>query len=146
MDLQSSPNKWSCLPTAFAMAVGMPVADFLIKIGHDGSVIRNPDMPDPLCRTGFHIQECLYAALDLEIKFTPFEVVTRQGISEERSWLKRWVPEVDKLMADHKGVLLGRGRKHLHAVAWDGERVYDPSIGIYFLPSIHFTPHTFWLI
>lgn len=146
MDLQHSPNRWSCLPTAFAMAVGIPVSDFLIKLGHDGSELKNPDMPEPLCRAGFHIQECLYVALDLGIKFTPFEMVTRQGISETRSWVKPWTDKVHRLMADHRGVLLGRGRKNMHAVAWDGERVYDPSIGIYFLPSIHFAPNTFWLI
>lgn len=146
MDLQYSPNRWSCIPTAFAMAAGIPVSDFILKIGHDGSKVMHPDLLEPNGRKAFHIQECLAVCLDFGIKFTPFELVTRQGVSMERSWTTNWVDRVHRLMADHKGVLLGRGKRTMHAVAWDGERVYDSSIGIYFLPSVHFAPHTFWLI
>ena len=43
MILQRSPNAWSCMPTAFAMAVNAPVEDLILSIGHDGSEKTWPD-------------------------------------------------------------------------------------------------------
>ena len=63
MELQQRPEPWMCMPLAFAMALDMPVADLLAAIGHDGSEIVFPSLPEPLCRRCFHIQELIQVAL-----------------------------------------------------------------------------------
>jgi len=55
--IQKSPNRWSCLPTSFAMAADIPLSELLAEIGHDGSEIVDPGKPDPLCRRCFHPEE-----------------------------------------------------------------------------------------
>ena len=47
MELQQRPEPWMCMPLAFAMALDMPVADLLAAIGHDGSEIVFPNLPEP---------------------------------------------------------------------------------------------------
>ena len=56
------------------MVLDMPLADIFDEIGHDGSQIIWPDLPEPMCRRGFHPQElidvCLargYAATRIEL-------------------------------------------------------------------------------
>jgi len=63
MILQHSPNDWSCLPTAVAMALGVSVDELLEVIGHDGSEVTHPQLDAPACYRGFHPQEMIEAAL-----------------------------------------------------------------------------------
>ena len=59
MRLQTKPERWQCLVTSFAMALDMLVADVMREIGHDGGQVLWPDMPEPMCRRGFHPQELI---------------------------------------------------------------------------------------
>ena len=62
------------MPLAFAMALDMPVADLLAAIGHDGSEIVFPSLPEPLCRRCFHVQELIQVALSRGLAVTPVEL------------------------------------------------------------------------
>ena len=68
MELQHRPEPWMCMPLAFAMALDMPVADLLAAIGHDGSEIVFPSLPEPLCRRCFHIQELIQVCLGSRLR------------------------------------------------------------------------------
>jgi hypothetical protein len=72
MKIQKQPNRWSCLPTAFAIALDVDVNLFIKHIGHDGSEFIWPEMPEPMRRRAFHIQECLDIAMKLG--FAPVQV------------------------------------------------------------------------
>ena len=74
MELQQRPEPWMCMPLAFAMALEMPVADLLAAIGHDGSEIIFPSLPEPLCRRCFHVQELIQVALARGLAVTPVEL------------------------------------------------------------------------
>ena len=74
MELQQRPEPWMCMPLAFAMALDMPVADLLAAIGHDGSEIVFPSLPEPLCRRCFHVQELIQVALSRGLAVTPVEL------------------------------------------------------------------------
>ena len=74
MELQHRPEPWMCMPLAFAMALDMPVADLLAAIGHDGSEIVFPSLPEPLCRRCFHVQELIQVALSRGLAVTPVEL------------------------------------------------------------------------
>ena len=57
MKLQKQPNRWSCLPTSFAILLNIDVSNIFDFLGHDGSDILWPDLDDPYCRRSFHLQE-----------------------------------------------------------------------------------------
>jgi hypothetical protein len=118
-------NRWSCLPTAFAMAAGLSFETLIERIGHDGSEIIWPDLPEPQRRRAFHIQECINAvALDWGV--TPFELIGRISpngvlISE----INFQYPKLDTWT----GVALGLGMVsgNRHAVAFCNGEIFDPN-------------------
>lgn len=156
--IQKQPSKFSCLPTSFAIIMGIPVQQFIKCIGHDD--VR-----------GFHVQECLSMALALDWVFSPHETeptIEPAKCPNERcdgGWtngsrieckeccgdgvwrLAPRVTEFSTLLANHSGVLTGK-LKHIdgyHAVAWDHKikKCLDPR-GIVIGLEL-FEPDTFWL-
>lgn len=142
MKLQHQPNSWSCLPSAFAIVLDRKVQDVVEAVGHDGSNIVFQDLPDPQRRRSFHIQEVLIACLKLGHVFLPIYqqlTITPNGL-QKFSWICQ---EYDEFVSTHIGVFTGLtsgGRRH--AVAWDGQEVYDP-VGVRYNLS-GFYPNTFY--
>lgn len=160
--IQKQPSKFSCLPTAFAIIMGIPVTNIIDGIGHDDA-------------RGFHVQECLSFALMVGWAFSPHELepmVEPAKCRNERClgghvgyrgngsrieckeccgdgvWrLAPKVTEFSTLLANHHGVLTGK-LKHIegyHAVAWDRKvrKCLDPR-GIVIGLEL-FEPDAFWL-
>jgi len=131
MDLQLQPKRL-CLPTAFAMALDMPVADLLVAVGHDGSDIIFPGVAEPLCRRSIHIQELIDIALARGFAVTPIELFPTL-VPAADSPLKHtvayrhgnWRRFADTI-AQSRGVIDGAGRHCGHAVAYDHGRIFDP--------------------
>lgn len=135
MKLQIKPNPWSCIGTAFAVVLDIPVADLFGIIGHDGSQIAFPALPDPIARRGFHIQECIAVCLKLGYAITPVElfpvirgtppadqnVVVLFGDDESANWQR-----FEQTIQSSTGILEGVGRRSLHAVAYDRGTLFDP--------------------
>jgi len=71
----TNPNKWSCLPAAFAAALEVDITTILGILGHDGSEITHPDFDDPLCRRGFHPQELIKMCLQDGMLVTRVELL-----------------------------------------------------------------------
>ena len=122
------------------MVLDIPVADFFGLIGHDGSQIAFPVLPDPMARRGLHIQECIAACVRLGYAVTPIELfpvirptlanghaphkedlVVLFGEDELANW-KRF----EQTIKTSTGVLEGIGRRCLHAVAYDRGTIFDP--------------------
>lgn len=156
MNLQSSPNGWSCLPTSFAMVVDIPVSSFISMIGHDGS--ERPYASKNF-RAGFHEQECIRIADILGYSCTPFEAFPRLSPFKDGSEARVILfgsTEAANIVDFYSralfksGVITGRTLDGIgHAVAWDGHNVYDPRDKIYPLKDadIHnFLPRCFWKI
>lgn len=143
MQYQRSPNRWSCLATAFAMACRTNVNVFMSLVGHDGSDIMFPDLDDPLCRRSFHIQECIWAAMDCGFRPVEHQFKPRAGVSETRSYTLDYTDRIREHMNGNCGVLLGMGVKYPHAAAWNGTEILDPSIGVYDFGNQFFRPNTF---
>ena len=121
-----------CLPTAFAMALDMPVADLLAAIGHDGSEIVFPSLPEPLCRRCFHIQEPIQVALSRGMAVTPvqlFPVLQPTEVGPLRKTVlypdNNWRRFEETIRAS-RGVIDGTGARYGHVVAYDHGRIYDP--------------------
>lgn len=147
MKLVESPNRWSCLPCSFAMALDISLSEMLGRIGHSGDAIVWPDLPEPLRRRTFHIQECTAVCLYLGFGVTEYQfgpMLTADGIN-----VLEITPLIDiaKLMSVSKGVLIGKGRKRGHAVAWDGKHVFDPLGMVYDIENQSmFTPSSYFLV
>jgi hypothetical protein len=77
MEPIKNPNGWSCLPTAFATAIRVPLNDVLTFVGHDGSEIIYDHLSDPDSRRGFHYQEMIKMCLKLGKAVTRIELAPR---------------------------------------------------------------------
>jgi hypothetical protein len=73
MDQQTMPSKGLCLPTSFAMALDVPVADILKQLS-GWTLPAFPGLPEPLCWRGVHIQECIRIAQSMGFAVTPREL------------------------------------------------------------------------
>lgn len=143
MTLQLKPHKWMCLATSFAMALGIPVRRFCEIAGHDGSDVVFPDLPDPLCRRGFHIMEAIFVARRLSFAVTPVELFPMIGSTpmagptteivvpynhpgtgncQEDNW--RYFQD---LISMSTGVIECTTRQNRrHAVAFQFDHIFDP--------------------
>ena len=119
---QTQPNHWTCLPTSFAIVLGCEVSEIFDYLKHDGSDVLWPDLPEPMCRRSFHIQEMYDFCLDRNYAVTPFVPV--MGIAPIGGLVMTVKDErIVERMSHYQGVLTG----HTHAVAWSGDQVFDPS-------------------
>lgn len=121
---QSSPNNWSCLPTAFAIVLGCPVEYVLELIGHDGSEKLWPALPEPFCRRSFHIQELIMVAWKMNYCVTPFstecELQPRAMVNP-----KLFTVNLKSLLVNNVGVITGLYKGSPHAVAWKYPTIYN---------------------
>jgi len=131
MILQRKPSRWSCLPVSFAMALDIPVEALFKELGHDGSLIMWPDLPEPACRRGFHIQEMIEIALRRGYAVTPFELcpVLESG-GHQYAFDARWSAFAN-VIDTSIGILEGQGIRTRHAVAYYYGQIFDPDCGVY---------------
>lgn len=144
MNIQTQPNGWSCVPTSFAMVLGIPVSNLFSEIGHDGSEMIDGS------EKGFHIQECIYCAARRGYSVTPLQfkpVATPDGRSMRYYDFEK---EIVNIMRWSCGVITGIGlhSNQRHAVAWNAGVAHDPNGLTYPLSDFenHFSPDCFWLI
>lgn len=150
MILQRSPNRWSCLVSSFAMALGVPVEQLINTVGHDGSEIIWPELPEPSRRRGHHPQEMIYAAANLGFSVTPFEAfpVSLGAVGANPFVVPMSIPVEERMrlvMRGEVGVITGETMQGLaHAVAWNGSNILDPSGREYALED--FRLEMFWRV
>ena len=132
MNLQTQPNSWSCLPTAFAIALDVPISGIFECCGHDGSDIVFPKRTDPHGRRSFHIAEMVEFCNVLSkavIQVEQAPVSSNKYGDEYRlpiygdgdGRMLRW-------LTFNTGVLVGIVRGNQHAVAWNADGFcYDPN-------------------
>jgi hypothetical protein len=164
MKLIRQPNRWSCLPTAFAIALDVSYDSIIKAIGHDGSKKIWPGLPEPRCRRSFHIREMIDVCYDLryaviEVDKQPISVVETDEAwanlgfmlesaigfgsatvdqlklmkkaydtcNESTFQLLELNVKFEEYLKNNIGVLIGKAKNNLHAVAWDGNVIIDPS-------------------
>lgn len=146
MQLIRSPNQWSCTACAFAMVCNLTLDGIFLGIGHDGSEIVFPNLPEPLCRKGFPFPECIRLCLCRGLSVTPIDFEPRCTPDGEHYYELDHREFVYNMLEKYQCVIEGMGREHPHTVAWDRKQIYDPSIGIYDFENHYFTPERFWVI
>jgi hypothetical protein len=145
MITQVQPSAWSCFPTALAMCLDVPVQRMFDLLGHDGSEILWPELPEPLRRRSFAFQEMIHLAYLHGYALCSFQPTFYvRPTMEVGPYTLDAPPEylADKLRK-HQGVLTGvASGGSRHAVAWDGQSILDPNGTIY--PLHDFTVEYFW--
>jgi hypothetical protein len=135
MILRGNPNGWSCILASVAMVLDWSTKELIEEIGHDGSEVIFPDLPEPAKRRGFHIQEFVPLILKSGFSATAIFVLpcsTPDGNHFYDVPIKDPEVRFRDLVGENVGIFTGIMHKWHHAVAWDGYRIYDPSRGICF--------------
>jgi hypothetical protein len=131
--MQVQPNRWSCVPTAFAMCLNLDVKDVITSIGHDGSEIVRPEMPEPRCRRAFLTQELYKICINNGKSVTPFHKKLYRVDESTMIEVGSHEDYINLLLDNNIGVICGspKGKEIYHAVAWDGENILDPHDIVY---------------
>lgn len=120
------------------MVLNVEEQEIIDYIGHDGSEIIFPNLKEPECRRGFHIQELIDFTLSKDKSVIEIEGQCVQGpmISEKHTYFlnticgKHPVDRINDYMNQYSGILYGWLIKpNVHAVVWDHKRnkVLDPN-------------------
>ncbi len=138
------------MPLAFAMALDTPVADLLAAIGHDGSEVVFPTLPEPSCRRCFHIQELIQVALSRGFAVTPVELFPVLQPTEVGPFHKtvfyadnNW-RRFEATIQNSRGVIDGTGARLGHVVAYDHGHIYDPRSPVYEYSRLACEAHQFY--
>jgi hypothetical protein len=134
------------------MAMDSDIATLERLIGHDGSKIINPGFKGPGGREGFHFQQIIDAALALGYAPVPIEaapVQTATGADKHDVVFRDFNSNEDRFRAylsGTVGVIMGVAPSgYWHAIAWNGEKCYDPQGRIYPLSEIKIRVQLYWL-
>ena len=147
MRLMRQDTRWSCVAFSFAMAFDIDIKVFYNLLGHDGSEILFSDLPEPYCRRSFHPQEFFWVGRKLGYHVITVELTPILSPDNNIEWP---VPikclDFVQLLHNNIGVFTGSGVRTRHAVAWNGQKIYDPNGMIYEFAHPNFTPEVFYLI
>lgn len=101
------------------------------EIGHDGTEVKFPGLPPPMCYRGIHIQEILDCCLRRGYGLTPIQPLPRSCPQGEGVWALVYdspEPRFSEAIRDREGIILGKAANGgNHVFAWDGKMVLDPN-------------------
>lgn len=138
-----NPNGWSCLPTSFAIALGVSVEDVLSIIGHDGSEITHPLLKEPQCRRGFHPQEMIKMCLCHGLSVTSVELYPQaasnsgklRGVFNKQFDTGGWTWFKQNLFKSIGVIQCKTMSGSGHAMAYEGKitytEIHDPASGVF---------------
>ena len=148
------------------MVMDMPVEELCKFVGHDGSQVVCPHLPDPAKRRGHHIQEIILACMRLGKSITPLEYQPVLENSDGTRQLARLnAPNVgyywdlfSGYLDTSKGVLVGQASHqgqplpYNHAMACFFGVMFDPDGGEPFkatrknFEAMGFYPQCLWIV
>ena len=128
IEIQHAPNQWSCLATSFAMCFNIPILELFKLLGHDGSEIIWPDLEEPLCHRGHHLQELIDAGIHLNYAtmYVERENVLMHPTKDDFIIIQPKLT-IESYFDRFPGVILGIFNKIRHAVAYEKGIIYNPN-------------------
>jgi len=147
MDLIKGGSNFDCILAAAAMVMDIDLGELKTRIGHDGSETIFPNLSEPYCRRGFHMQEIIdqaflngWSVMSIEVKFglDPFN-------GDDPGFI---VPVEQKRISVYlkkfPGIIAGKRDDGNHAVAWNGRMIYNSAGHIYPLKEFKYYVEQFW--
>lgn len=123
MELQKQLGN-TCLVTSVAMCLGASALELMEELEYTGDEVWWPDLKEPYCRRGHHIQEMRILCLRRGKMLMEFDPMPMLGHSQESA--KNIFPDdVCKKLWEHycvSGIILTQN----HCVAFHHDTVYDP--------------------
>lgn len=124
------------------MVIDVPVKTIVDAIGHDGSEIIAPQLPEPRCRRAYHIDELTVAALGFGYALVQLDAHPTMIRSDGSTY--KVSPLLCYWLSGSPGLLGTVGPKQGHMCAWNGFQVYDPTVPM--ISEIKsYCVTTFWL-
>jgi hypothetical protein len=135
---QLKPHPWACSITSLAMAIGVPVIELMALLGHDGSEVIWPNLPEPSNHRGFHSQELVHLAWRFGYTMTTFDVfpyiLPTSGPGdpypvilnddENANWHQFF-----EIIENRKGIIEGRSGRWHHSMCFDHGEIFNPDGG-----------------
>jgi hypothetical protein len=135
MRVQKQPSPWTCLVTSFAIVIDVDARDLMDEIGHDGSEIVFPALPEPYNRRSHHVQELIDCCERRGIWVTPFDAMPTSSsiVDVPEPYLLKMKLEpgarFTQILTTHIGVIVGQDpERRPHAFVWDGKGIIDPAL------------------
>jgi hypothetical protein len=112
------------------MATESTLEHYIEKLGHDGSELWWPDIPDPYGRRCFDVQECANVAFKLGYFVHEIRNSYAYGPPDREPRKIEVNPKfLENMMFEGQGILLVTPKyndQNSHCVAWDRKEVFDP--------------------
>jgi len=126
MKLQKAPISHTCLATSFAMVLDVDAKDILDSC-LDPHILLWPQLEEPQCFRGSHIQEMIDYAWGMGYSVTEIQAIPMfgaLGCTETYPMVgdDYEMRRIRTYIYHYVGVIT----TPTHAVAWDGEMIYDP--------------------
>lgn len=136
------------------MALDLPVAELIRSIGHDGSEILWDNLPEPMCRRGFHSQELIAECLERRHGCTPIEVAPAIGPTQGDGVYQVYGPDVRKerllsYITCPNTVIECEGKRYRHTIHGRQGHIFDPAGREYEctdLDLFNLEPYRIWII
>jgi len=145
VQLLNQRSKPQCMLYAGAMLLDEDPETLISEIGHDGLERVWKDLHMPACLRGFHIQELLDCCMRRGLGLMLVELLPRSGAQGSTLWRKVFPTDnmaqtrFSAAIQGRPGIFVGKAASGgNHAVAWDGENIYDPNGRIYGVDEFHF--------
>ena len=134
LKVQKKINSWGCLPTSFAIVLGIDVKELYEKIGHDGGEIIDGGK-EPYCRRGVHTQEVIDVCLGMGYAVTQIDCLP--ALKRKNSETPIYADDenearVLKHLGNSAGVIVGSSISNIfkrHALVNNFGDIYDPDTG-----------------
>ncbi len=146
MLFQHQPNKFSCISTAFAMILEIPIDVVLKELGHTGEELISESE-----HRGHPIAELTYFCFKRGFYVIEFQTICHFINEKKEIFEIRPSYNINEIIYLNQGVLTGTTPSgKVHAVAWDRMQIFDPNGTIYSLTnkddSYNFNIDNFYLI
>lgn len=138
-----------CLVYSLAMLLDEDISVLIQELGHDG-MDRVFDGPIPHCYNGHHIQEIVDVCITRGLSLTPVDYYPRYASAlAPQDWRPLYSESLaaerfERLLTGRQGILIGQYQGQGHAVAWDGNIIWDPNGLAYKLND--FRPQQAWIL
>lgn len=167
LNFQRPPERGLCLVTSFAMILDVPVTELLAELGERWKSYAFPNLPQPYCFRGIHIQELVQIALARGYALTPVElmpavappqpinpetqqpyanVLVYHGLTMESNWhiFNRTIMTSTGFIVGNIAPLPTKLIQRGHAVAYDHGTIYDPDGEAYLYSARHCEDRNFY--
>lgn len=129
-------NPYSCVLQAFAFAINHCSTELQERLGHDGSAIIAPELPEPFCRRGYCVDELFELLLGLGYSCTPITKYRKHcNMAMAEPIVTDTIDRVKRYLNEEKYVLYN----DRHCIGVRNYVVFDPACKVYNVSDFNYS-------